>query len=86
MKRRILFLLAALSLIIGSGVASADIFCGYVCAGSAGNAICQGPVDPTVGCSYVGGIGNCMSGYATACGGDPGCGFDGRHCPLYPEG
>lgn len=61
--------------------AMANWFCGFRCTGSWGNGICQGPDQPTVGCSYIGGIGGCISGTPSHCGSGMGCGFDGELCP-----
>lgn len=84
MRNRLAFALVTLSLLATSHLSIADTFCGFYCAGTLGNAICQGPGQPTVGCTYVGGLGSCMSISAPECSGDPDCGFDGELCPRGP--
>ena len=84
MKRSLLPAALILAVAFWAVPATADIYCGLYCSGTPGNGVCQGPGVPTDGCTYVGGVGNCMDVSSSTCGGDPGCGFDDEFCPKEP--
>lgn len=82
MRKLILAFAIACAFILPTRSASAeDWFCGFYCSGNWGSGVCQGPAPPTAGCSYVGGLGDCIGGSPSLCGGGGmGCGFDGQIC------
>lgn len=72
-----------LLIICSAGTAAADIVCGANCANWFGTYQCITSPNPASGCTEFGG--GCGSISSPSCGGDPDCGFDGRHCPVYPN-
>ena len=76
-RRVILSILVAAAF---STVLQADIICRAVC-NAYGHGSCSSSVDvsPEQGCMVWGP--SCMSVSSPGCGGDAGCGFDGKHCP-----